>query len=150
MTEQTSPQMVRKIILHNDVSETPLIAEFMDDIMNVMSIDVPLSTRINLALEEAVVNVMNYAYPEGEVGEIRLEAFAENGGLRFVIADKGCPFDPTASEEPDVTAGIDDRAIGGLGIFLVRHIMDNIHYERVGGQNVLTLWKKLNKTKPEG
>ena len=66
--------------------------------------------------------------------------------LNFVITDSGTPFDPTSVEDADVTLGVEDRPVGGLGIFLVRQIMDTVNYERVDGHNILTLSKKIEKT----
>ncbi len=133
----------RKISLHNDIRETPKIADFMDDIVGETGIDKGLASSLNLALEEAVVNVMNYAYPKEKMGTIILEAYAFDNSLKFVVTDNGIPFDPTATEEPDVHAGLADRPIGGLGIFLVTHLMDKVEYERTNGNNVLTLSKNL-------
>ena len=98
---------------------------------------------LNLAMEEAVVNVISYAYPMGEEGEIVVEAKINSKRLKFVITDKGMPFDITKREEADVTLPADERPIGGLGIFLVRHIMDSVNYERVGDKNILSLRKLL-------
>ncbi|MBP5712599.1 MAG: ATP-binding protein, partial [Prevotella sp.] len=63
--------------------------------------------------------------------------------LKFVISDHGTPFDPTEKEDADVTLSVEERPIGGLGIFLVRQIMDSVNYERLKGMNVLTLRKFL-------
>jgi sigma-B regulation protein RsbU (phosphoserine phosphatase) len=98
---------------------------------------------INLALEEAVVNVMTYAYPQETTGNVDIEAMANDERLKFTISDWGTPFDPTAQKEVDTTLSAEERPIGGLGIHLVRHIMDSINYERTDGKNVLTLRKKL-------
>jgi sigma-B regulation protein RsbU (phosphoserine phosphatase) len=99
--------------------------------------------QINLAIEEAVVNVMNYAYPEGTKGDITIEAKSNGKEMIFIISDTGKPFDPTMKPEVDITLSAEDRAIGGLGIHLIRKIMDHINYERADGHNVLTLIKKL-------
>ena len=69
---------------------------------------------------------------------------ADDSKVAFVIKDSGIPFDPTTKDDVDTTLSADERPIGGLGIFLVRQIMDSINYERVGKQNVLTLIKKFN------
>jgi anti-sigma regulatory factor (Ser/Thr protein kinase) len=84
---------------------------------------------------------MNYAYPTGEKGDIDIEVLIDDKGLTFVIADSGTPFDPTAEKEADTTLTAEDRPIGGLGIFLVRQLMDSISYERKEGKNRLTLGK---------
>ena len=101
--------------------------------------------QINLAIEEAVVNVMDYAYPTGTQGDINIEALSDGSGMMFVISDTGSPFDPTAKSEVDITLSAEERAIGGLGIHLIRQIMDQISYERIDGRNILTLTKTINK-----
>jgi sigma-B regulation protein RsbU (phosphoserine phosphatase) len=101
--------------------------------------------KLNLAIEEAVVNVMSYAYPAGTKGDVDIDAEANNEQLKFVISDSGTPFDPTTKGEVDTTLSAEERGIGGLGIHLIRQIMDSINYERVDGKNVLTLRKKLTK-----
>jgi sigma-B regulation protein RsbU (phosphoserine phosphatase) len=88
---------------------------------------------------------MNYAYPAGEKGDVDIEAMINDEYLVFVISDSGTPFDPTAKAEVDTTLSAEERGIGGLGIHLIRQIMDTINYERVEGKNVLTLRKKLTK-----
>ena len=98
---------------------------------------------VNLAIEEAVVNVMNYAYPKGKRANILLEVMADDETITFELSDDGGPFDPTKAEQVDVTLPVEKRAIGGLGIHLMRHYMDSITYERRDGQNVLTMTKKI-------
>lgn len=144
--EKRETRFYRKLTLHNNVRETPKIADFMDDIIGETGIDTLLASSLNLALEEAVVNVMHYAYPKEQVGNILIEAYADENRIKFVITDNGIPFDPTATDtEPDVTAGIEDRTIGGLGIYLVTHLMDQVEYKREDDNNILTLVKNLNK-----
>ena len=91
-----------------------------------------------------MANVINYAYPKGIRGHVELTAKVIDGVLTLVIKDHGAPFDPTQHTEVDVEAGLDERQTGGLGIHLVKAIMDTMHYERsADGYNVLTLTKKL-------
>ena len=98
---------------------------------------------LNLALEEAVTNVILYAYPKGSDGRVDVEAIISKDKLKFIISDSGQEFDPTAAPEADITLGVEDRPIGGLGIYLVRKIMDSVSYERTDGKNVLSMTKKL-------
>jgi len=98
---------------------------------------------INLALEEAVSNVMLYAYPETKSGRVLVECVKAPGKLVFTISDSGIPFDPTQQAEPDITLSAEERSIGGLGIHLVRQIMDEVRYERKEEKNILTLVKKI-------
>ena len=131
------------LTLSNNIEEIPLLAEFVESICEQAGLDMGITMNINLAMEEAVVNVMNYAYPLGTQGKIVIEAMADDQRVKFVIVDQGAPFDPTTKEDVDTTLSIDDRPTGGLGIHLIRQIMDTINYERKGKNNVLTLCKKL-------
>lgn len=137
-------QLQRSITLTNNVEEVPLLAAFIEEVCEEADIDMGTTMSMNLAIEEAVVNVMSYAYPTGTKGDIDIEAIVRNQQLTFVISDSGKPFDPTTMEEIDTTLSVEERDIGGLGIHLVRQIMDSINYERSDGKNVLTLTKKLD------
>ena len=133
----------KNLTLPNDVQEVPRLATFVDEICEAAGIDMGTTMKMNLAIEEAVVNVMNYAYPSGTKGEVRIEAKVHQGYVEFVISDDGTPFNPTEVKDADVTLSAEERNIGGLGIFLVKHFMDKIKYKYVDGQNVLTLRKNL-------
>ena len=127
----------------NDIETIPQLNEFIDSVAEEMALDMSLTMSLNLAMEEAVVNVMDYAYPEGQQGNVEIEAMTDGEWLTFVISDSGVPFDPTTKEDADTTLSAEERPIGGLGIFLVRQLMDVIQYQRDGDKNVLTLRKKL-------
>lgn len=133
--------MQRTIELNNDIAEIPQLSAFIDSFAEEEDIDFSLVMGLQLALEEAVVNVMEYAYPKGTVGKVQISASANGDDLEFVISDSGKAFDPTAKAEVDVDLGVEDRPIGGLGIHLVRNIMDSVKYCRKDDKNVLTLHK---------
>ena len=133
----------KRIILPNDTKEVPTLAAFVDEVCEAVGFDAALTMKMNLAIEEAVVNVMEYAYPRGTHGDITVEAQANDVRLKFTIIDSGTHFDPTAQADVDTTLSAEDRPIGGLGIHIVRQYMDSINYERISGHNVLTLRKKL-------
>ena len=137
MTPQSS------LILPNDVDTIPQLNEYIDCICEENGIDMEIAMSLNLAIEEAVVNVMTYAYPEGETGQVDITMKSDGNLLTCILSDSGTPFDPTQTPEVDTTLSAEERPIGGLGIYLVRQIMDNISYEYVNGQNVLTLTKHL-------
>jgi sigma-B regulation protein RsbU (phosphoserine phosphatase) len=136
-------EIKRSLILPNDIETIPQLNEFIDSVAEEMALDMSLTMSLNLAMEEAVVNVMDYAYPEGQQGNVEIEAMTDGEWLTFVISDSGVPFDPTTKEDADTTLSAEERPIGGLGIFLVRQLMDVIQYQRDGDKNVLTLRKKL-------
>ena len=133
--------MCRNIVLPNDIQTVSKLTPFIEDIVNDMGYDSSETMKLNLAIEEAVVNVMSYAYPEGSYGEVIVEAQASDDNIKFVITDKGVPFDPTKSDAADTTLSAEERPVGGLGIHLVKNLMDTVKYERVDDMNVLTLIK---------
>lgn len=135
--------MTKQLILHNDVQQIELLAEYIDSIADETGINPSLAMSLNLALEEAVTNVIMYAYPEGTDGTVDIITEANDGLLTFIIKDSGKAFDPTQKEDADVTLSAEERQIGGLGIFLVKQIMDTVNYQRIDSQNILTLTKKL-------
>jgi serine/threonine-protein kinase RsbW len=95
--------------------------------------------EIELALEEALVNIMNYAY-EGTEGDIQVVCSAENGAVFVVeITDSGVAFDMTSLPAPDIAAGIEERKIGGLGIYFMKKLAGKVTYRRAGGKNILAI-----------
>ena len=126
------------LVMRNDIQQIPTLAEWVDT----LGIPDELNMAVNLALEEAVANVMLYAYP-GKHGKVLIEADKTSKKITFIISDTGIPFDPTKKPDADITLSAEQRAIGGLGIHLVRKIMDKIHYERKNNRNILTLVKDL-------
>ena len=144
--QQRDVLMRKNLVLPNNTEEVPRLAAFVEEVCEAVGFDPGLTMQINLAIEEAVVNVMNYAYPSGTRGDVSIEASSNDVRLKFTIIDSGSPFDPTARSEVDTTLSANDRPIGGLGIHLVRQIMDSINYERVDNLNILTLRKNIQNT----
>ena len=135
--------MEKSIILANDISEVSRLYEFIEEVGNDFSLTPDIAFNLNLVLEEAVVNIINYAYPKEDHQHIYLSAKMRDDSIVLVLTDTGKEFDPTAAPEADVTLSADEREIGGLGIFLIRQIMNEVKYERIEGKNVLTLEKKI-------
>ena len=136
-------QQKRHLELHNDIKQISLLAEFIEKIAEEKQLDEILAMNLNLALEEAVTNVILYAYPKGTDGLVDIDAILKENSLEFIITDSGVPFDPTAAPEADVTLSADERPIGGLGIFMVRKLMDEVHYQRLDEKNVLKMTKNI-------
>jgi len=133
----------RHLILHNDIQQIPQLAEFIEAIAEEKALNQGLCMSLNLALEEAVTNVILYAYPDGADGLVDIEAVIREHSVEFIITDSGTPFDPTAAPDVDVTLNAEERAIGGLGIHLVRQIMDEVRYQRLDNKNQLSLIKNI-------
>ena len=130
-----------QITLLNKESEVTRLGSFVKDFLAPLELDRKLAAGMRLALEEAVVNVINYAYPVDEQGEVLINADTNGHEVRFTITDSGYPFDPTTVLEPDTTLDAQNRPIGGLGILLSRKLMDSISYNRKDAKNVLSLTK---------
>ena len=143
--EKVCHEMVleESLVLQNDVRQVKTLNAFVQQVMERLGIDAKLGKQIKLAVEESVVNVMDYAYPPEMTGDIEIQATSDNEWLKFVIKDNGVAFDPTEKEKADTTLSVEDRPVGGMGILLVRELMDSINYERTGGKNVLTLKKRI-------
>ncbi|MBQ8759939.1 MAG: ATP-binding protein [Bacteroidales bacterium] len=133
----------RKLVMRNDIADIALLADFVEKLSEESQLPMDAGFKLNLALEEAVSNVMKYAYPEGEEHEITLTVKIDAGKMIFELSDTGKPFDPTMTEAPDVTLSAEERSIGGLGIFLVKNIMQSVEYHRVGNRNILVMKYKL-------
>ena len=96
--------------------------------------------RLELAVEEALVNVFNYAYAgQAHAGAVTCRVMVETDGLTAEIVDEGPPFDPLARPDPDTALELEQRQPGGLGIFMIRQLTDEVNYRREAGQNVLTI-----------
>ena len=99
-----------------------------------------LAPRVDLVMEEVLVNAINYAYPKGE-GKIEVECLAEGPGrFRVTVRDWGVAFNPVEQAPPDLSADISSRQVGGLGIYLVKQMAGRLTYECRDGGNVLTIW----------
>lgn len=136
--------METELTLRNEVSEISRLAAFVEGLGEELNLSPDVVFNLNLALEEAVTNVVLYAYPQGQSGDISLTASVHDNMIEFSLSDSGKSFDPTQMPDADVTLSADERQIGGLGIFLIRQIMDDVRYERAGGRNVLTLTKFIS------
>ena len=131
----------RSLTLKNDVQEVDNIVPVVQSACESVGFDELTTVQMNLAVEECVVNVVDYAYPEDTQGDIMVDVEANEGCLSFSVSDQGVAFDPTKKGDVDTTLPAEERQIGGLGIFLIKSIMDDVSYERSEGRNVLTMKK---------
>ena len=133
------------IKLNNDIQRVPELNSFVKSVGEQLNLEASVMSQLTLAVEEAVVNVMNYAYPIGTEGDITVTAIGTDEYVKYIISDEGKAFDPTQRGDADTTLNAEERPIGGLGILLVQTLMDTINYERIDGKNVLTLKKLITK-----
>jgi anti-sigma regulatory factor (Ser/Thr protein kinase) len=133
---------VDHISIAADLSQVDRVRHFLKDSLTPLHVSEENVFKIELGLVEMVVNVMRYAYPDGG-GEISIDIRADRHRVIIEIRDSGIPFDPCSAAKPDINEVIAAGRKGGLGIYLTREIMDSCSYRRDGGQNILTLVKKI-------
>lgn len=119
--------------------------EIMDFLMHTKEVQAcpSLAYTIRISCEEIIVNIISYAYPPDADGHIRLEVTRDHGKLCIEIQDGGVPFNPLDRQKPDISQQLEEREIGGLGIFLVLEMMDEVEYRYEEGKNKLILRKRI-------
>ncbi|MBP5799861.1 MAG: ATP-binding protein [Prevotella sp.] len=135
--------MKKEIRIKNQVDELERVNLFVEEIGEELGLDMELQMNLNLVMEEMVSNVIFYAYPEGKTAEIELVAESDGKELTFVLSDKGKEFDPTAKADADPDVNPAERDIGGMGIYIVKNIMNQVTYQRLEGKNLLTMKKSI-------
>jgi len=131
------------IVVPAQLSSLQKSIDFVSSFSQKTGFDLKRTREVELCVEEVLVNIFHYAYP-GTQGEVAISCRTDPGkSLLIEIEDAGIPFDILSAGEPDITANIDERQIGGLGIFFVRQLMDRVEYRRRDNKNVLSLLAKL-------
>ena len=136
--------MRKELRIKNQISELEKVAQFVEEIGEELGLSMELQMNLNLVMEEMVTNVIFYAYPEGEEADIELLAKSDGKELTFVLSDQGKEFDPTAKDDADLDVNPADRELGGMGIFIVKNIMNKVTYQRLEGKNLLTMTKGID------
>ena len=116
----------------------PAMVEFVSATAESFGVHPKRIMHLELAVEEATANICSYAY-EIPPGEVIVQITREPEMFRIKLIDSGVPFDPMAMETPDIKAELESRQVGGLGVFLIRRMLDDVHYSRSGAQNILSL-----------
>ena len=135
---------MKELEVKASVTNLNTVLQFIDTQLEATNCSAKMQMQIDLAVEEIFVNIANYAYsPKTGSALIKVEITQDSPAIRITFIDSGIPYDPLTKDDPDITLPSDKRAIGGLGIFLVKKIMDTIHYQYIHGKNTLTIIKKL-------
>ncbi len=132
------------VSLKNKLEEIPNLAQAIENFAEANNLPEHTVFQINLCLDELLTNTISYGFPEGGEHEIPVTITLQGEMLVINLRDDGLAFNPLERSEPDTSQGIEERPIGGLGIHLVRNMMDEIEYRRESGQNVLVMKKQLN------
>ena len=127
-----------------EVEKLPELLSFLEQQLEEAGCPMKTQMQISVAAEEIFVNIANYAYTPGKgIATVRLTISQDPAVATITFIDRGTPFDPLKKEDPDVTLSAEERAIGGLGIYMTKKTMDEVRYEYKDGQNRLTLVKKF-------
>jgi len=126
------------ITLRNDLAEIPRLARFVDAFCAPLAPTAKDVHALQLAVEEAGTNVINHGYADGQPHTFTVELAAADRRVTVIVTDDAPSYDPLARAEVDITLPLEDRPIGGLGVHLVKRLMDSARYERRDGRNILT------------
>ncbi len=121
------------------------IQAFIAEHVNQAGLDIHSYPSLSLIVEEIIVNIITHAYKNTDAGPITIELKILPESICISFSDRGHPFDPLALEPPDITKNIEERDIGGLGLFMVRQMADEINYQRYHDENLLTITLRSQK-----
>jgi len=127
------------IKIRNDLSELNHVYDVVQKFADDNEISPEVLYKIQLAIEEIVTNVISYAFEDNEEHEIAVQLSLKGDLIRVIICDDGIAFDPSVVEDPELSDDLENRKIGGLGIFLVKNLMKQVKYSRTGDRNILQM-----------
>lgn len=130
-------------IITNNLEELLVLAEDVELFAEQTKWSPAVTMQINLVIEELIVNTINYGYSDARVGSIQITIKSTTQRIVLEIKDDGDAYNPLQNDMPDTTLEIEDRPIGGLGIFLVKNYMDTFDYAYSEGHNCMNLSKQL-------
>jgi len=139
MVPVTTVSEVYSLTIRNDRAEVARTLTWVDDLVGALELSPEATYAIQLCLEEAVVNIISYAFEPNTEHDVKIDVWRDGGMVFAEIIDDGRPFDPRMQEAPQRPADLDSAQIGGLGITLMRSFATDIAYRRAGGTNRLTL-----------
>jgi anti-sigma regulatory factor (Ser/Thr protein kinase) len=140
MSTEHSDAQIFSLRLPAELDQLPVFLDHVRQAAEAAGLAEAQGTRLELAVEEALVNVFNYAYAgQDHSGAVTCRVVVEADGLTVEIVDEGPPFDPLVRPDPDTALELEQRQPGGLGIFMIRQLTDEVSYRREEGRNVLTI-----------
>lgn len=126
------------------VENIDAVTDFVNEQLEALDCPMKAQTQIDIAIDELFGNIAHYAYtPDVGPATVRVEVTEEPLSVMITFIDGGVPYDPLTADDPDTTLSAEERAVGGLGIFMVKKIMDEIAYRYEDGKNILTIRKKI-------
>lgn len=133
----------RQTSVPSDAAQLPVLSRFLQDFWTEFKLPAAEALRFELALEEVFMNVVMHGSDAAQVPRVEVSLALVDSGVTLTVEDDGAPFDPLSLPAPDVAASLEGRPVGGLGVFLVRQVMDSVTYQRRGTMNQLRMTKSL-------
>lgn len=134
----------REMTVNATVENLESVTAFVDGCLEELACPLRAQMQIDIAVDEVFSNIAYYAYPtDAGTVTVQVEAAAEPAAVILTFIDGGTPYDPLSHEDPDMTLPAEDRPIGGLGIYMVRKIMDRVSYTCESGKNILKIEKRI-------
>ena len=128
-----------QFIIKNKLEEIDKAAEAFDEFAQQNQLSSETTSKFQIAIDELLSNVISYGYPDDELHEISLEIILNGDTVQFITLDDGLEFNPLNQISPDTNLTLEDRNIGGLGIHIIKKMMDNVKYERESGKNKIII-----------
>ena len=139
---------MKSITVEAKIENVDKVTEFVNEVLEEKECPLKVQMQLDVAIDEIFGNIAYYAYGKGSGNAtIQIEMEDNPPKITLIFIDQGIPYNPLENKDPDITLDIEDREIGGLGIFLVKKTMDELSYEYVDGQNILTMKKELEYDK---
>lgn len=133
------------LTLNAELVSLETVTDFVNRFMESCGYGAKFQMQVDIVVEEIYANICNYAYPDG-AGDVTVDIAAEPERLTLAFTDSGFEYNPLEKEDPDITLSAEEREIGGLGVFMVKQIMDEVTYRRLDGKNVLSAAKYTDTT----
>jgi serine/threonine-protein kinase RsbW len=140
--------MKRQMSVPSDAAQLSILTQFLQEFWTAADLPPAETVSFELALEEIFMNVVMHGSPAGRVPRVEVSLALCDGCLTLMIEDDGPSFDPLSLAAPDVTASLEERHVGGLGVYLVRQMMDAVSYQRLGARNQLSMTKRVREPTP--
>lgn len=135
---------MKELTIDATIKNIEQVTAFVDEQLRVLDCPMKTQVQIDIAIDELFGNIARYAYnPEVGSATVRVEVCEDPVSVVITFIDNGMPYDPLAKEDPDVTLSLEERGIGGLGIYMVKKTMDDIVYEYKDGKNILKIKKNI-------
>jgi serine/threonine-protein kinase RsbW len=133
----------RRTSVPSEAAQLPVLAQFLQEFWSAAELPPAQSLPFEIALEEIFMNVVTHGTRPGSQGRVDICLALSDNNLTLAVEDEGPPFDPLTVPAPDTRARLEERRIGGLGVYFVRQLMDAVSYARVGARNQLRMSKHL-------